>query len=267
MKEEKPDSQSDTPVSTQPRVADTPIDEKPRSTKAKKMVIESIVALSGVVGIATLWFMVSFTGGPSSIFSNLMGPPDTSSASYIDKKDEAKFSIEKSFASLENSAALKSYGTSSKDACEQGQNNWKVHDGYAHRCTYRTSNFYGISDNLRQHLLDFEQKILKDGWNDSDTPECVHCTISDVIYNYFDNPRQNTSPLYLPPEPAYYTKDGQSLDIMFAHKMLAKDDFFGYYGLGPDNSGQQDFRDGLAAALRDNKYVLVISIQEIFFKN
>ncbi len=265
MNSETPDSQNDTPLDL--RIEHASTEDKPTANKATKIVITSIVVLVTIVVFTIVWFIISFSGGLNGAISSFKQPPDTNSSSFMDKKNLAKSSIEDSYTSLGRLTALKLYGSSSVDGCEQGQNNYKVHDGYAYRCTYRTSKFYGINDNFRQKLLDFEQNILKDGWSDSGSPECEHCTISDVIYNYFDNQEQNTNALYLPPEPARYTKNDQNLDIMFGHEALARDDSFGYYILGPDNHYQQDFRDGLVATLKENRYVLVISIQQIFFEN
>jgi len=264
MNEITPNSENDAPVDSQTEYTST--EEKLTTNKTRKIGIISIVVFSAIA-LPILLIIITFSGGVGSIISNQKRPPDTTSSDFIDKKNLAKLRIGESFDSLERLATLEPYGTSSVDGCQQGQNNWKVREGYAHRCIYRTSKFYGISDDLRKPLLGFEQNIIKNGWNDSDSPECEHCTISDVIHNYYDDPEQNTNALYLPPEPASYTKQDLSLDIMFAHKTLASDDFFGYYSLGPDNHTQQDFRDGLTAVLKEHKYVLVVSIQQIFFEN
>lgn len=242
------------------------IQQRPKKILRKVLIIALAV---GIVFAAIAAFIVTgLTGGIKNVILNHKPAPNTNSSSFINKKNQARDNIRQSFASLESITGLRSYGSSSKDACEVGQNNYKVHDGYAHQCTYRTSKFYGLNGDFRQNMIDFEQKILNDGWNDTGSPGCTHCTIKGVITNYYDNPKQALgSPQYLPPEPAPYTKGDYNLDIMYGYKNVLQDDFFGYYPIGPDNHDQKDFRDGLAAALIDNQYVFVVSIQQVIFQN
>lgn len=55
-------------------------------------------------------------------------------------------------------------GRASDDACYSGQNNWKVHDGYDHRCTIRRGVVVGFDGDFRQRIVALDERLLDAGW-------------------------------------------------------------------------------------------------------
>src|SRR5262245_39637409 len=89
----------------------------------------------------------------------MTAPPDPESRSVIRARVKATKEVEDSLAVLDTSTGFSSYATSTDDRCYKGENNWKIKDGFANRCTVRITRFYGIGDDFRAQRLGLEDVL------------------------------------------------------------------------------------------------------------
>lgn len=255
--------------------------EPPKKNKKWKKIL--IVASLIIVAIPILGYfllVIGFSGGIDGVISNVKPAPNPENFSIIAKRNVAKDSISKSFIELEHKMGFTNYATSSHDRCYKGQNNWKVKDGYAHRCDYRITKYYGFSGDFRQEMLGFDQKLLSIGWSHTDNG----LTMSKMFVNYYDvnygpdksRPR-NFPEGYLVsslPTPGY-RKDNQRMELEFAERdtkdlfgieyaqEVSGDTLFETY----ENKKFQDVKALFRQITKDNRFVIVTSLQENYFQN
>jgi hypothetical protein len=106
-------------------------------------------------------------------------------------------------------------GRTSADACYEGQNNWKVHDGYDHRCTLRRAVVVAFDGDFRKRIALFDERLFAAGWDYGALP-CDE-TNSELVEEYWDFRKPeyggNDPPISVLPTTSYYQRDGLYLDI------------------------------------------------------
>lgn len=212
--------------------------------------------------------------------NNLKPVPNAEGPRIITLRDEAMKSINEEFVALESKAVFDEFATSTHDVCYDGQNNFKLKEGFAHACAYRKTKFYGYNGDFRQRMIDLEQEILSSAWSkpyDRYNSEYPMKTIMERYYDVrigSDKPKvdyfeQNfVSGL---PSPSKYTKWRTSLEINYAEKETK--DLFTIERAQkilsvPTWYEKKDFQDIDAVFQKISqtiRYVLVISIQETYF--
>lgn len=251
-----------------------------RKTKWKKVVV--IVALILITiplaGLTLIW--IAFSGG---IDREAKPAPDPNSSNIIAKRDAAKTSINQAFEALDASIGFTNYATSTHDRCYEGQNNWKVHDGYSHRCGYRVTRFYGFNGDFRQQMIDFEQKIDSIGWEHPDDGALTLRRIMEDYYDVYYGPDKAETRGFpgeylvsnLPTPTIGYEKGAGVLEIEYAEKAtkdlfqleyaqaLSRDTLAETY----ENKDFQDINAVFQEITNDNDFVLVIAIQKDYFQN
>src|SRR6266542_5365527 len=210
------------------KVTDLPSDTPPAKPPKKKWKIAVIALAAAVILVPVIGFclfMVSLSGGLQGILLNAKSAPDPQSSSLVAKRATATSAINDAFIELDKITGLTSYATSTHDSCYKGQNNWKVKDGYAYRCTYRATNFYGFNGDFRQRMIDFEQQITASGWKPEDEDSPLRQIMTDYYDEYYGKPQQvhgEAGEAYLvsnlPTPSAGYDKDGKILEITYAEK-------------------------------------------------
>jgi hypothetical protein len=76
----------------------------------------------------------------------------------------------------------------SEDDCYRGQNNYKVHDGYDHRCTIRRAVVAGFDGDFRQRIRVLDRRLFAAGWGCYRDP-CPE-TLSGNVDEYWDLRKQ-----------------------------------------------------------------------------
>lgn len=91
-------------------------------------------------------------------------PPDATSATVAGARAEAAAGADRGLDDLVEKLGGVVVGRASDDACYRGQNNWKVHDGYDHRCTIRRGVVVGFDGDFRQRIAAFDERLFDAGW-------------------------------------------------------------------------------------------------------
>jgi hypothetical protein len=148
--------------------------------KATKKVAIAIGASAAVVTLTLSGCMtLLFSGGVGNVVRNLKPAPDVEGRTITRKRLRATEEVEAALAAVDAGTALTSYATSTDDRCYQGENDWKIKDGYAHRCTVRMTRFYG-SDEFRRHVLGLEDQLASSGW------QLPPATFREMFATYYD---------------------------------------------------------------------------------
>src|SRR5687767_4309395 len=121
--------------------------------------------------------VVSGCGSPSA--------PDLSDAALVDRRTEAIERARAALAEVVSATGGDVLGRASYDGCYEGQQNWKVDEGYAHRCTVRQVVAVGFAGDFRRHITQLDERLLTSGWSVCST--CDHDdTLSSHVEEYWD---------------------------------------------------------------------------------
>lgn len=249
-----------------------------RKKKKIKIFIVTGIVLVSIPLIGFLLLYLSFSGGVSGIILNMKTEPDANSAKITTKREEVKDTIDGAFR-FTDSLGFKLYATSTHDKCYKGQNNWKVHNGYAYRCDYRITKYYGFDGEFKPQMQTFDQTIKLASWEE------VGSSMENVLTNYYDKyygdektPPYNFREGYFVssmPMPGY-EKDGMRVELRLAEKRTT--DIFGIrYAQNISGSTldstyeKRDFQSDVRSLLQEitnkNTYLMTISIQKNYFQN
>lgn len=253
-----------------------------KNKRLKRIFIVLALIVLGLPFLGYFWFVISFSGGIDTIISDLKPAPNPKSSSVSAKRNSAKSDIEAAFSQLGQATGLSAHTSATYDHCYEGENNWKRKDGYAHRCDYRVTKYYGFNGDFRQTMLDLEQQLFKQQWQVlSDTNQ-----LSFYIENYYDQyygskDRQaivSFGDTYLVSDMPMvingYAKNGMVMDVAYAEKdsveMRWIERLQTGIGGGSSTYEQRDFVDVkavFAEIAKANKYVLAVSLQKNYFEN
>jgi hypothetical protein len=190
--------------------------------------------------------------------------------------------VNSSFDDIESKTGLKSFATSTVNACSKdisilGLDFFPALGGsdYYEKCTLIVSKYYGFSGDFKKNAFNLEKDMFELGWNDN-------LGISDKIRIYYDeNVGKYMDSSSVPKElftvsnlnSAGYTKDGYRLEINFAQKeSTAKDiDFIKIYEskaiIEPHGSKYktkqlQNIDDIFKNIILENKYFMMMTISK-----
>lgn len=257
--------------------------EPPKNKKWKKILIIVSLIIIAIPLLGYLLLFIGFSGGIDGVISDLKSTPDPKSASVTEKRNLAKKDIGTEFDQLETSFTPTQAEDSIYDNCYEGQNNWKVKEGYAHRCDYRVTRYYGFNGDFRQKMLDLEQELFKLKWQ---TSNGTGDQLSHYIKNYYDKYYGNKDPSIsasfggtylvssLPTVINGYSKNGIGMDIAYGEKD-SKDIYWLESAPGFSKRGFPFFEDKnfidvksvFAEITKNNRYVLAISLEKNYFEN
>lgn len=262
----------------QPITNDMSINRK----KWKKIAI-IVAAIVVVVPILLgLLLFIYLSGG----INGLKPTPNPVSSAITSKRNPAKHSIESSFAEIDNDFGYVNYATSTHDLCHKAQNNWKISQGYVHLCTYKTTRFYGFNGDFRQQMIDFEQNIINIGWRSNYGSSLPLKEIMENDYDKYYGDKdpsvsQNFGGSYLvsslpTPDSGYFRNEGV-LTIAYAEKTTKTNDLSRIEGaqyseraipdIFYDKKNFQDINTLFQKITQTNKFILVVSIEEVYFHN
>jgi hypothetical protein len=155
-----------------------------RSTKG---IATAIVVLAPAATLLLSGCSLLFSGGPGNIVRNLKSAPDAESPAIARERLRATEEIEAALAAVDAGSGFTSYATATGDRCYKGENDWKITDGYAHRCTVRTTRFYGMSGDFRAQMLGLEDLLASGGWQPPRSlPDLPPATFREMFATYYD---------------------------------------------------------------------------------
>jgi hypothetical protein len=238
--------------------------------KRIKWAIGLLIVVLSVPVLGAAWIYVAMNGGIYSILLNMKSRPDLDSPDLKRDRSKLEQQIGADFSRDIPNDGFFHYATSTQDACYDGANNWKHRDGFAHRCTLRVTNFYGLDGDFRKTMLDFERGLLAAGW---------HSNIHDMEWALTRNDAAapNDRTVGHLPNPYPYYKGGSALDICWtergsprlfdlkniqAHGMgwVSENTFY-------DQRNLTDASNVFREVTRDHQYILAVAINGHYFEN
>lgn len=264
-----------------PSVANNEPPKKNKKWKKILFIVSLIIIAIPLLGYLLLVF--SFSGGIDGVISDLKSAPDPKSSSVTEKRNSAKKDIGTEFEQLEKSFIPSKTADSVYDNCYEGQNNWKVKDGYAHKCDYRITRYYGFNGDFRQKMLDLEQELFKLNWKNSNGNSNQ---LSFYIKNYYDKYYGDKDPQVsanfggnylvssMPTVINGYTKNNVVMDIAYGERdsrdiyLLESASGFSKRGFPFfEDKNFIDIKSAFIEITKNNKYVVAISLEKNYFQN
>lgn len=137
-----------------------PAARKKRPDTVSRRILITWGLVIGAPLFAWCLFYVSMSGGPTAVLLNSLPAPNAQSSEVKEARDNTKLTINKDFTALEQIIGLQPVDSSYQDSCDKGTNNAKIQNGYAYRCVYRSTRFYGTE----QSNSDINRIIKSTDW-------------------------------------------------------------------------------------------------------
>lgn len=205
--------------------------------------------MAGAVGF--IW--VSVEGGTEAIWLNSLPAPDQDKPEVVQKRAAARSTAEAGLATLEHTSALTKGPRSYSAACERGQNNWKVHEGYRHSCDVSVAGFYGWAGGFPEMARSLHQELVADGWTADDFDSLASAAEQyETGTNRYSTPTPGVSPAPIDFEDTWfanYEKGDHHLSLTFANTYTTDVHFFDYeQNRGRSGLSWSDTRETLDSA-------------------
>ena len=189
-----------------------------RPTHRIAIVMLGLVFALMVSAVGYVW--VSVEGGPEAIWLNSLPAPDQDKPEVVQKRAAARSTAEAALATLEHTSWLTKGPRSYSAACERGQNNWKMHQGYQHTCDVSVAGFYGWTGGFPEMARRLHQELVADGWTTNDYNSLTSAAEQyETGTNRYSRPTPGVSPGPIDFEDGWsagYEKGDHSLSLRFA---------------------------------------------------
>jgi hypothetical protein len=219
-------------------------------------------------------FIVLLNGGIANTIRNLKPEPNMERASIKSARDKRSGDIESALRSIGANNDFTAFATGKDDRCYEGQNNYKVAQGYAHRCTLRLTRYYGFDGDFRQRMLDFEKSLLSSGWKNglSDDPAARVQNMEYMMTGYYDQrPGMSVESV---PAPSGYNAPGLVLELRWAGRQTKDLSSLEYTQHAPFYAGRLyqrpelvNVEDAFKRAVQGHRYVIAVAIYGHYFEN
>jgi len=247
----------------------------------KVVLITAAIMIVTAPLLALAFLYVAFHGGIKGTFLSLKPRPNLERADIKERRSKLRAEIESAFAHIMDKSDFIVFETASYDACYKGTHTSPMPDNFAHRCTLRLTHFYGFDDPFRDKMIEFEHRVLSEGWNVGRWGG----SMENLMKNYYDVRHLRNNPtmavdFVLRPN-GYYSDNGQlTMRIEWAERE-SKRDGVGVNSLNVAQTGfttsfqppffrQLKLHEGneiLAKVTRDHKYVLAVAIYGHYFQD
>jgi hypothetical protein len=237
----------------------------------------ALIILAAIVAVPFLAygaFILLLNGGIANTIRNLKPEPIMERASIKSARDELTGNIDSALHLIGANNEFIAFATAKDDRCYKGQNNYKVTQGYAHRCTLRLTRYYGFDGDFRQMMLDFEKTLLKLGWKAglSDDPIARMQNMEYMMTNYYDR-RPGVSVDSIP-APSGYNARGLTLELGWADRQTKNLFRLEHSQHVPFHAGHLYQRPELVnvdeafqKAVLDTRYVIAVAVYGHYFEN
>jgi hypothetical protein len=160
---------------------------------------------------------------PASACGGLLGgedngpPPDPLAAPIREARAAATKAADEALEDAVSAVGGTVVARASEDDCYEGQNNYKVHDGYDHRCTIRRAVVAGFDGDFRERIRLLDRRLFAAGWGCYRDP-CPE-TLSGNVDAYWDLRKQESGggdpPISSLPTTSPYERGDQYLDVAY----------------------------------------------------
>lgn len=268
------------PAPENPEASPTPVPKK----KWKKIILITLGICLGIFLAGCAFLFIEFSGGIDGIVLNNKPNPNPNSSELVAGRKAVKSAIAESFAKFEAKTGLTPYtSTAFHDRCYRGTNNWKIHDGFANKCAYRITKFYGFNGNFTERLLAIEAQIADLHWEyyDMDNPHAIRQNLEDYhitneCLNGTTSEPCDASDLLT--TTGYYNQDNaqeQALEIAYGQKeteytyrlddvQLVTDRA---YTSAYEQRALVDAKTMLEGMTKSNQYMIAVAIESIYYED
>jgi len=160
---------------------------------------------------------------PASACGGLLGgedngpPPDPLAAPIQEARSDATTAADDALEDAVSAVGGRVVARASEDDCYEGQNNYKVHDGYDHRCTIRRAVVAGFDGDFRERIRLLDRRLFAAGWGCYRDP-CPE-TLSGNVDAYWDLRKQEYGgadpEISSLPTTSAYERGDQYLDVAY----------------------------------------------------
>ena len=247
----------------------------------KVVLITAAIIIATAPLLALAFVYVGLHGGIRGTILSLKPRPNLERADIKETRTKLRAEIESAFVHIMAHSEFIAYETSSQDICHDGTHNTLRVDQFAHRCTLRLTRFYGFDDSFRDKMIEFEHRVLSEGWNVGRWGG----SMENLMTNYYDVRHLRNNPsmavdFVLRPH-GYYSDSGQlTMRIEWAERASQRNGV-GVNSLNVVQTGfttsfpppffrQLKLHEGhevLAKVTRDHKYVLAVAIYGHYFQD
>jgi hypothetical protein len=161
-----------------------------------------ITALVAVAVIIASWLLLYSIFGNTWLFGGLKGVlmtlrinarPNPEGPDIKNRRAKFVAQIESAFVRLMANSDFTFSETSSHDICYDGSYSWLnlgySNTEYAHRCTLSLTRFYGFNGNFRDKMIEFEQRVIAEGWNSpANAAYNPDKPMESYMRSYYDSP-------------------------------------------------------------------------------
>lgn len=237
----------------------------------------ALIILAAVVAVSFLAygsFIVLLNGGIANTIRNLKPEPIMERASIKSARDELNGNIDSALRLIGANNGFAAFAAAKDDRCYKGQNNYKVTQGYAYRCTLRLTRYYGFDGDFRQRMLDFEKSLLSSGWKNglSDDPAARVQNMEYMMTSYYDRrPGMSVDSI---PAPSGYNAPGLTLELGWAERQTKNLFRLEHAQHAPFYAGHLYQRpepvnvdEAFKRAVQDKRYVIAIAVYGHYFEN
>ncbi len=226
-------------------------------------------------GISATLAFISTTflyGGLGNLAKNLKSMPNPKSKEVSLPREKIRSEIKDEFSAVEQETGLTNSGSEFLDECYKGQNNWKVHQGFAHRCSYRITQYYGFNPDFKIQMLNYFKNLAFLGWDIDNPSHSNMITMTDRFYR--NVPAGSAQNAYL--NGGTIVKKGSlEMHLHYQDTRYLLDSLSNYQNVMLRATLFKTFSDkrlvnvgAIADAIsKNNQYLLVISIEKDYFEN
>jgi len=173
-------------------------------------------AVLRLVVLLVLCLAASACGGPLGGEDN-GPPPDPLAAPIREARAAATKAADEALEDAVAAVGGRVVARASEDDCYRGQNNYKVHDGYDHRCTIRRAVVAGFDGDFRKRIRLLDRRLFATGWGCYRDP-CPE-TLWGNVDAYWDLRKQESGgadpPISSLPTTSPYERGDQYLDVAY----------------------------------------------------
>jgi hypothetical protein len=237
----------------------------------------ALIILGVIIAVPLLaygGFVVMLNGGIANTIRNLKQEPDMERTSIKSARDKLSGDIESALGFIGEKNDFVIFATGKDDRCYKGQNNYKVTQGYAHRCTLRLTRYYGFDGDFRQRMLDFEQSLLSLGWKNGLSGDAFARAqnMEEMMISYYD--RRPGAAVDSIPAPSGYSAPGLLLELRWAERQTKNLSHLEYMQHAPFYAGHLyqrpelvNVNDAFRRAVQNHRYVIAVAVYGHYFEN
>jgi hypothetical protein len=226
----------------------------------------SAAALAAFVGL-----LAGCGGSPS--------PPDFGDPSLAGRRTAAVEKAKSALGEVIGVAHGRILGRGSYDGCYKGQQNYKVDEGYAYRCTVRAVGAVGMTGDFRRRIALLDAQLFRSGWA-LDCATCEKDTLTWLVEEYWDfrvaqaTPQAPFSISWLPTPGQPYEKGDLLLTFQYAGRdRSGRQSLEGAHRMRRGGVFRSDERvrevdtRGVLARAQDDEHLLVIAVEIDYFES